>query len=96
MTNQRDHYLSMANRIKYPANPVPVEFNFPRFTKMSSAMFLIMIVAAIFGTYIGYQINHNFIVSLVFGGLFGRIGMWAGMIGCGLIAGIEDFLSDIF
>jgi len=96
MTNQRVDYIEMSTDLESTKNPVPLEFNLPRFTQMTPAMLLIMCIVAMAGIYIGYQINHSVIVSLVIGGVFGRIGMWAGMIGCGLIAGIEDFLKGIF
>ena len=86
----------MVTHTESPENPAPLEFNLPRFTQMTPAMLLIMVIAAMAGIYSGYQINQSVIVSLVFGGVFGRIGMWAGMISCSLIAGIEDFLKDVF
>lgn len=96
MTNQRVHCIEMSTGPESAQNPVSLEFDVPRFTQMTPAMLVIMCITAMAGIYIGYQINHNAIVALAVGGVFGRFGMWAGMIGCGLIAGIEDFLKGLF
>ena len=72
------------------------EFAIPRINRMTPAMLLIMLSMAVCGVFVGYHITHGIFVSLVFGGVFGRVGMWLGMISCGLVAGIEDFLQNIF
>ena len=72
------------------------DFGIPRISRMTPAMLVIMFSMAALGIYIGYHITHGIFISLIFGGIFGRIGMWLGMISCSLVAGIEDFLQNMF
>lgn len=96
MSSLRGHFISMDSQLGSQKNPGPLEFSMPRINKMTPAMLLIMISVAMVGMYVGYQISHHFLVSLVIGGVFGRIGMWVGMISCVLVEGIENFLQNIF
>lgn len=72
------------------------ENSIPRINRMTPAMLVFMLAAAACGIYVGYHMTQNVFASLVFGGVFGRIGMWIGMISCSLVGGIEDFLQNIF
>lgn len=68
----------------------------PRVNRMTPYMLLVMVSVSVAGMFIGYQISHNALVTFLFGGVFGRIGMWVGMISYSLVAGVEDFLQNIF
>lgn len=87
---------SIVNSIDYLSPPKSEEFSNPRISKMPPAMLVIMLSMALCGMYLGYYLTQNTLVSLVFGGVLGRIGMWIGMISCTLVAGVEDLLQNIF
>lgn len=89
-------HIDLMSSIDHRNNPEPGEFSIPHINRMTPAMLLIMLSMAVCGVFVGYHITHGIFVSLVFGGVFGRVGMWLGMISCGLVAGIEDFLQNIF
>ncbi|NVN89095.1 MAG: hypothetical protein HXX11_00705 [Desulfuromonadales bacterium] len=91
MSNQRGNFISMDNHIGQLNDTA-----MPRVNRMTPYMLLVMVSMSMVGIYIGYQISHNVLVSFLFGGVFGRIGMWVGMISYSLVAGVEDFLQNIF
>jgi hypothetical protein len=92
----RAQHIDLITSVDHRNNQRAGEFAIPRINRLTPAMLLIMLSMAVCGVYVGYHITHGIFVSLVFGGVFGRIGMWLGMISCGLVAGIEDFLQNIF
>lgn len=87
---------AQTHRIGLHATADAESFSVPRINRMTPAMLLIMLAMTACGIFVGYQISHGIFVSLVFGGVFGRIGMWLGMISCGLVAGLEEYLQGIF